>query len=1034
MRVGWPLYSRLLSIILSAIFAAAAAATLQAQPNKSDKINRLYADGKYLDALPVAERYVSFVAPYEHTIGKKEEYYDAIRLLARIYQKLGRYAEAEALFVKRYRFVSLREASWDMSEAQTDLVQLFLAMGQFADAEPNAKAALYNTRRALGLMDRWGNVKEPDPDNPLKREDPRLGIAFVNLADVYLAQGRFGEAAPLYARAISIYELNFNYSWLGTPLNGLGEIYREQGQYEKAEPFHLRALSIDEKELAAEHPNLGWALNYLGALYKDQRRYVEAKSLHRRALSNYERGLGPDHAWVGMTLSHLADVYRAQDRYADAEPLYMRALSIYEKALGREYFGVGRVLNNQGLIYSKQGRYSYAEVSLHRGLAILEKALGAKHPYVIASLNDLAGLYIAQDNWIKAAEYLQRSTKDISRQASDYRRKDVQALVKVLHQMSSAGNGVEPDLQRKAFVLAQQAQSSEAAISLAQLAARAAKTERGSSDYRLRRHQDLLAERRRLDPGRMAELGLGRDKRAADDWKITMRLAAIDIQLKAVEDRMGHLSWEYQDLDNPRPLTIEQVQALLDENEALVVFFDTPALYGLRPDTYIWVVTKAESHWLRSEAGPDALSVDVAALRCGLDETAWNDATDWPDTSEEEVREKSVQTARRQRCKALTGVEAPSTELVGLYPVKVLPFDSARAHGLYRMLFGQVERLIGDKQIFVIASPSLHGLPLSILLTEPPATAMPATLAAYRDLSWLGIRRPITMLPSVNSLQFLRKHAKASRATKRYVGIGNPLLDGRVTESALAHSARERQSCFATTGRPLPEQPRSRRSPGSFQSLSSNVQLLREISPLPETAEELCLIAESLGVPESDILLGSRATEAALKALSFKDYAVVHFATHGVLAGELRGFSEPGLILTPPQGALDHKMLELDDGFLAASEIAKLKLDADWVILSACNTAGGRENTAEPLSGMAQAFFHAGARAVLVSHWEVNSHAAVKLMTRVLAELETDPHRSRAEALRLSMRAMIETGKPFEAHPMQWAPFSLVGEGAARYR
>ena len=207
-------------------------------------------------------------------------------------------------------------------------------------------------------------------------------------------------------------------------------------------------------------------------------------------------------------------------------------------------------------------------------------------------------------------------------------------------------------------------------------------------------------------------------------------------------------------------------------------------------------------------------------------------------------------------------------------------------------------------------------------------------------------------------------------------------------------------------------------------------------TPLPETADELCEVARRLGVPESEILLGASATETALKDLSeqgrLADYAILHFATHGALTGQVQGSAEPGLVLTPPaKGTSDPKALERDDGFLTASEIAALKLDADWVILSACNTAGGAGESAEALSGMARAFFYAGARALLVSHWEVGSDAAVKLTTRAFAELKSNPGIGRAEAFRLSMRELIEKGSPAEAHPRTWAPFVVVGEGGA---
>jgi CHAT domain-containing protein len=116
-----------------------------------------------------------------------------------------------------------------------------------------------------------------------------------------------------------------------------------------------------------------------------------------------------------------------------------------------------------------------------------------------------------------------------------------------------------------------------------------------------------------------------------------------------------------------------------------------------------------------------------------------------------------------------------------------------------------------------------------------------------------------------------------------------------------------------------------------------------------------------------------------------------------------------------------------DDGYLSASEIASLKLDADWVILSACNTAAGAATNAEALSGLARAFIYAQARALLVSHWEVESYATVKLITTALREMARDPKVGRAEAMRRSMLTLIDNGKPHEAQPAYWAPFVVVG-------
>jgi CHAT domain-containing protein len=131
-------------------------------------------------------------------------------------------------------------------------------------------------------------------------------------------------------------------------------------------------------------------------------------------------------------------------------------------------------------------------------------------------------------------------------------------------------------------------------------------------------------------------------------------------------------------------------------------------------------------------------------------------------------------------------------------------------------------------------------------------------------------------------------------------------------------------------------------------------------------------------------------------------------------------------MMSPPAVASEE-----DDGLLTASEIAGLKLDADWVILSACNTAAGQEPGAEALSGLARAFFYAGARALLVSHWYVDSEAATLLTSRTFAEMRSSVRIGRAEAFRRAMLAvMTDDRRPWNAHPSKWAPFVVVGEGA----
>src|ERR1700676_3267467 len=172
----------------------------------------------------------------------------------------------------------------------------------------------------------------------------------------------------------------------------------------------------------------------------------------------------------------------------------------------------------------------------------------------------------------------------------------------------------------------------------------------------------------------------------------------------------------------------------------------------------------------------------------------------------------------------------------------------------------------------------------------------------------------------------------------------------------------------------------------------------------------------------------SRAPRTSAKRARLSDYRIVYFATHGLVAGDVKGLAEPSLALSIPAQPSD-----FDDGLLTASEVAQLKLNADWGVLSACNTAAGDKPGAEALSSLARAFFYAGARALLVSHWSVESRAATRLTTATFDLLRADPKLGRAEALRRAMLAYLaDTSTPMNAYPALWAPFEIVGEGAVR--
>ena len=574
----------------------------------------------------------------------------------------------------------------------------------------------------------------------------------------------------------------------------------------------------------------------------------------------------------------------------------------------------------------------------------------------------------------------------------------------------------------EAFQLAQRTQNSQAAAALSHMSARFA-SGTGPLAAIVRERQDIAGEWRAVDRDLTGALTLPPDLRdAVSEETLRARLAGAVRRLDALDMRLAKEFPQYATLASPQPLSLEAVQSALAPRE-VVVFVASLATQSL-----VWVIGNDAARMVLVPTGKEELAREVAALRCGLDQTLWSSAD------------------REHRCVELLNNKHRHRLNIDGQSVDVLPFDLQRAHALYKALLAPVEESIGDKHLFIVLSGPLTSLPFNVLVTEPPKVRAPNDPAQYREAAWLGTRQPITVLPSVGSLTALRDFAKASQATKPYLGVGNPLLEGFQDDPSFgehykrqAQAARDKRCSTQPTTLQIASARGARSIPGLralFRGSNADIDQIRSQAPLPETADELCEIGRRLGVPESEILLGAGATEGSIKDLSesgrLAEYAIVHFATHGALTGQVLGLTEPGLILTPPPtGTTEAKKLERDDGFLTASEIATLKLDADWVILSACNTAGAQSETAEALSGMARAFFYAGSRALLVSHWEVGSDAAVKLTTRAFAELQANPKIGRAEAFRRSMQQLIEKGSILETHPSMWAPFVVVGEGAS---
>ena len=399
-----------------------------------------------------------------------------------------------------------------------------------------------------------------------------------------------------------------------------------------------------------------------------------------------------------------------------------------------------------------------------------------------------------------------------------------------------------------------------------------------------------------------------------------------------------------------------------------------------------------------------ALSVaDVQAL-IASDEALLTWISDWSNSWVFLVR-KHEYTAYRSELgssdlKKLISVLRSGVNIEGVSEPEQLPlFDIAASHEIYSSLFAPAEpKLRGVKNLYVVPEATAAGLPLAVLAVKPADGGGP--YSAYRETTWMYQKYSLTVLPSVGSLRLLGEHSGDSIQREPFIGFGAPNLDAK--ESVLASGI-----------------------PGSGSS-SVNFDQLRGFEPLPETAYELRELARNLGADTASVHLGRDATETAVKRARLDRIKVVAFATHGLISGEVDGLDEPALLLTLPVIPTQH-----DDGLLTASEITQLRLNADLVVLSACNTGAPDGESGRGLSALVRSFFYAGARSLLVSQWLVDSRATAALTGAMFSELRANPQLGRAEALSRAMEAVAgDQQNKHYAHPAFWGAFMLMGAGS----
>jgi CHAT domain-containing protein len=533
-----------------------------------------------------------------------------------------------------------------------------------------------------------------------------------------------------------------------------------------------------------------------------------------------------------------------------------------------------------------------------------------------------------------------------------------------------------PDATERAFLLADAIRGQRVQGAISASAARAAAGDPAVAAL-VRKEQDLNEQARALYRYLFGQLSLkpeDQSQKVIGDMR--KRLDEIAAERKQLQADLQRRFPRYAELVNPRPVTLEQARAALREGEVLV------SVLPAQERTYVWAVPKQGTGAFQAAAlGERQIERIVMGLRGSLD---------------------------------------PGGVALDRMP----EFDIAQASRLYNELLKPVEASFkGAQTLIVVANGSLAQLPFGVLPTAD-ATAAEGGLRfeRYRQVAWLIKQASIVQLPAVSTLVTLRALPQGNAQRAAFAGFGDPQFGAQHVAAAPVPDTTVTRNLgiLRVTETGL----REGRAPVAHIAYSA-------LPPLPDTREEILAIAAALNADTTkDVFLGAQASKQNVKGQDLTTRRIVAFATHGLIPGDFPGLDEPALALSAPDG-------RAETGLLTLSDVLALKLDADWVVLSACNTAAGDGAGAEAISGLGRGFFYAGSRALLVTHWPVETRSARQLVTTLFEKYAADPKLSRAEALRqASLAVMDDTAKDASgkalfsyAHPLFWAPYALVGDG-----
>ena len=891
--------------------------------------------------------------------------------LASAYKQAGR--PVSALDAARKAVATSRNPTPPRQAAQNALIVAFAsAIGDLATAE-QALAAL---KQAAGAQRQGGGEGQFQIQMALLRAE----------ADMLEARGKHTEAEPLRRQAmnIAVRRAQFKGNLMVMRIVALSNNLLLQGRTGEAEIVARRALVEVQKHSGPNSFDVAHVLQRLAGILIEQGRLTEAETLTERA-QQIARSNNTNSA-AGL----FASIYAAQGRWQEAAQKYDFARN---QRTPEDFEAFAAAQANYPLVMVKAGRAAEILPRLQHLLAQNQRLLGDKHAET-AELRGLLAMGLVETGQPDAAlteftaaipiltQASRASESDDGQSARSMRQRAIiEAYIDLLMRRHAAGqplpSGIDP--LAESFRLAEAARGRDVQRALSASATRAAAGNPALADL-VRDLQDAEKQIGALN----AALANAISARA--DEQTPNMTAALRQRIDGLRDARGKLSArlerEFPDfaaLLNPKPADIAGVRKALRPGETLVSF------YSGEKATYIWAVASdGAATFHMSALGRAELSDLVAKLRATLEPNA--DSVD--------------------------GIPA---------------FDIAIAYKLYSELLAPLGATLAQtKSLLTVPHGPLGQLPLGLLVTEnaaQPAKTNPSkgqAFAGYRDIPWLIRKMAVTQLPAAASLGILRALPPGAADRQAFIGYGDPWFNNQQASEAQTAQLTMRGGKLNLRSAPS--------KAGNAAASQAGIGL-KDLPRLPETADEVRNIAGVLLADAgSGSKLGKLASRSTVKAADLSHQRVIMFATHGLIPGELEGLDQPALALSAPDVTG-----QPEDGLLTAADILGLKLNADWVVLSACNTAAGSGAGSEAVSGLGRAFFYAGTRALLVSNWPVETTSAASLTTELFRRQAQNPGLTRAEALRQAMLSLIDKGGNADfsyAHPIFWAPFSLVGDGA----